>query len=162
MKTFEQVFVRQTFHGFPKIDERLLDILGDFGERVGVAEAGDAEDVEDQHAMISRDGAAAFGNDDGMRHLCFVADVLNMMHDVVGVLLQGVIDARLEVGLRAVVIDAEAAADVHIIEARAGALQLDIDARGFNDGCFDLPDVGDLAAEMEVQRLEAILHAESL
>ena len=151
----------QAFQGFLQVDERLLDVAGKFGDGIALAESGDAQNVEHQHAVIGGDGAAAFGNDDGMRDFGFVADVLNVMHDVVGVFLQGVVDARLEVGLRAVVIDAEASADVHIIEARAGALQFDVDARGFDHGGFNLPDVGDLAAEMEMQKLEAILHAES-
>ena len=112
--------------------------------------------------MIGGDGAAAFGNDGGVRHLGFVADVLNVIDDVVGVFLQRVVDAGFEIGLRAVVIDAQAAADVQIFQARAGALQLHVDPRGFHHRGLDLPDVGDLAAEMEVQQLDAILHADGL
>ncbi len=65
----------------------------------------------------------------GMRHFGFVAHVLDVIHDVVGVFLQRVIDARFEIGLRTVVIDAQAAADVQIFQPGAGALQLHVNAR---------------------------------
>ena len=51
----------------------------------------------------------------GCAHLRFVAHRLQVVDDVVGVFLQRVVDARLEVGLRAVVVDAEPAADIHDI-----------------------------------------------
>ena len=44
----------------------------------------------------------------------------------------------------------------------AGALQLHVNARAFHHRGLDLPDVGDLAAEVEVQQLQAILHADGL
>ena len=98
----------------------------------------------------------------GMRHLGFVADALDVIDDVVGVFLQRVVDARFEIGLRAVVVDAQAAADVQVIQPRAGAAQFDVDARRFDHRALDLADVGDLAAQVEVQQLEAILHAARL
>ena len=55
----------------------------------------------------------------GMRHLGFVADVLDVIDDVVGVFLQRVVDARFEIRLRAVVVDAQAAADVHVLQPGA-------------------------------------------
>ena len=90
----------------------------------------------------------------------FVAHVLDVIDDVVGVFLQRVVDARFEIGLRAVVVDAQAAAHVQVLQAGAGARQLDVDARGFVHRALDLADVGDLAAQVEVQQLEAIGHAE--
>jgi hypothetical protein len=49
--------------------------------------------------------------------------------DVVGVLLERVVHRRAEVGLRAVVVDAEAAADVEVAERRAELVELDVEAR---------------------------------
>ncbi len=95
----------------------------------------------------------------GCAHLGFVAHVLDMIDDVVGVFLQRVIDAGFEIGLRAVVIDAQAAADVQVFQPGAGALQLHVNARRLHHRGLDLADVGDLAAQVEVQQLEAILHA---
>ncbi len=112
--------------------------------------------------MIGRDGAPAFGNDGGVRHFGFVAHVLDVIDDVVGVFLQRVIDAGFEIGLRAVVIDAQPAAHIQVFQPRAGALQLHVNARALHHRGLDLPDVGDLAAEVEVQQLQAILHSDGL
>ena len=110
--------------------------------------------------MIRGDGAAAFRNDRRMRHLGFVADALDVIDDVVRVFLQRVVDARFEIGLRAVVVDPESAADIHILQPGARALQLDVDADRLAHRALDLADVGDLAAQVEVQQLQAIVHAE--
>ena len=93
-----------------------------------------------------------------MRDLGFVAHALDVIHHVVGVFLQRVVDARFEIRLRSVVVDPQPAADVHVGEARAGALQFHVHARRFHHRGLDLPDVGDLAAQVEMQKLEAILH----
>src|SRR5205807_267152 len=73
--------------------------------------------------------------------------------------LQRVVDRRFEIRLRAVVVDAQAAADVEILDAGADAVQLAINARRFGEGALDVADIGDLAAEVEVDELQAILHA---
>ncbi len=77
---------------------------------------------------------------------------------VVGVFLQRVVDRRLEVGLRAVVVDAQAAADVEILHTRADAVQLDVDPGRLGQGVLDVADVGDLAAQVEVDQLQAVGH----
>ncbi len=82
-----------------------------------------------------------------------------MIDDVVGVFLQRVVHRRFEVGLRPVVVDAETAADVHELQARALLGELAVDARRFVQRALDDADVRDLAAEVEVQQLEAVLHA---
>ena len=69
-----------------------------------------------------------------------------------------VVDRRLEVGLRAVVVDAQAAADVEVLDAGADAVQLDVDAGRLGQGALDAADVGDLAAEVEVDQLQAVGH----
>ena len=75
--------------------------------------------------MIGGDGAPTFGDDGGMRRLSLVAHALRVIDDVVGEFLEGVVDAGLEeIGLRAIVIDAEAAAHVQVLEAGAGAVQV--------------------------------------
>ena len=94
-----------------------------------------------------------------MRHAGLVADALDAEDHVVGVFLQRVVDRRLEVGLRAVVVDAEAAADVEVLDAGADAVQLDVDAGRLGQGVLDVADVGDLAAQVEVDQLQAVGHA---
>jgi hypothetical protein len=108
--------------------------------------------------VVGDDGAAALGNDGRVRDRCLVADRLDVVDDVVRVLLQRVVHARLEVRLRAVVIHAQPTADVEVLQPRPELRQLGVDAGRFVERAFDDADVGDLAAEMEVQELEAILH----
>ena len=97
-----------------------------------------------------------------MRHFHFVTHVLHVVDDVVGVFLQRVVDARFEIRLRSVVVDPEPAAHIHVSQTRAGALHLDIHADSFGNRALDLPDIRDLAAEVEMQKLEAVLHSERL
>ena len=88
-----------------------------------------------------------------------VAHRLDVVDDVVGVLLERVVDARLEVRLRAVVVDAQPAADVEVLEPGAVLHELGVDPRRLVQRALDDADVGDLAAQVEVQELEAVLHA---
>ena len=145
--------------GFLQIDERLLGIGRSLGGDFGFAHARHAQHVEHQHAVIGGDGAPALGDDGGVRHVDFVAHALHVIDDVVGVFLQGVVHARFEIRLRAVVIDAQAAAHIQIVQAGAGARQVHVHAHGFVHRALDLADVGDLAAQMEVEQVQAIGHA---
>ena len=79
--------------------------------------------------MVCHDGPAGLRDDGWMRDAGFLADALDAEDDVVGVFLERVVDGRFEVGLRAVVVDAEAAADVEELETGADAMQFDVDAR---------------------------------
>src|SRR6185312_478837 len=104
----EIAFVDRTV-GFEEIDQRLFRIFGNAGGEIFLTESADAEHVENKQAMISGDSPAALGNDAGMRNFAFVADVLDVIDDIAGVFFERVIDARFEVGLRPIVVDAEPA-----------------------------------------------------
>jgi hypothetical protein len=93
-----------------------------------------------------------------VRHPLRVADLHHPEDDVVGVLLEGVVERGGEVGLRAVVIDAQAAADVEVAQRRPHAVEVDVDPARLAQRLLDGADRGDLAAEMEVQELEARQH----
>ena len=108
--------------------------------------------------MIGHNGPAALGDYGWIRHRRLVAHILDVIDHVVGVFLQRVIDARFKVGLGAIVIDAESAADIQIAKSRSGPDKFRIKPRRFVHRGFHLPDVGDLAAQVEVQQLEAIRH----
>src|SRR5581483_6563026 len=82
--------------------------------------------------------------------------------DVVGVLLRRVVHRALEVRLRAVVVDAEAAAHVEVLEGRAGLVELDVEARRLAERVLERADRGDLGAEVEVEELEALDEARLL
>ena len=95
----------------------------------------------------------------GCGMLLLVAGLLDRGDDVVGVLLHGVVHRRVEVGLRAVVVDAEPAADVDEARRRAHLVQADEDAAGLAQRVLVRADGGDLRADVEVQQLEAVEHA---
>ena len=162
MEAFEQILTGESAQGVAEVEQRLLGIFGNVGGDLAIAEAGYTQDVEQKNAVIRGDGTAAFRNDGRVRDLGFVTDILNVVHHVVGVLLQCIVDAGFEVGLRAVVVDPQSAAHVHVAEPGSGAPQFNIHARGFGHGALDLPDVGDLAAQVEVKELQAILHVQRL
>jgi hypothetical protein len=46
VETLEQILVAQAAQRFLEIDQRLLDVIWNFGKRIAVAESGDAQDVE--------------------------------------------------------------------------------------------------------------------
>src|SRR6185369_13128533 len=61
-------------------------------------------------------------------------------------------------GAAAVVVDAEAAADVNVLHAGAHQLELGIDVRQLVDGVLDAADVLQLAAGKAMDQLEAVEH----
>ena len=63
-------------------------IVGDLRRRLVLVEVGNAEHVEDEHAVVGDHGPARLGEDRRVRDLGLVADVLDAEDDVVGVFLQ--------------------------------------------------------------------------
>ena len=123
---------------------------------------GDVEDVRHEDRVVGRDGAAGLGDEDRRRHLLLVADLLDRVDDVVGVLLDRVVHGRIEGRLRAVVVDPEAAAQVQVLDRHALGAQLRVHAAGFADRLLDLADVRDLGPDVEVEHDEAVEHLAGL
>ena len=142
--------------------EQLRDRLGRFAGgrreflRLGLLDH--AEDVDHEHGMVRDDGAAAFAHQRGMRHLLLVADVGHVIDHIAGILAQRVIGARVVGRAAAVVVDAQPAAHIEVLQAEAELLELRIVARALAHGAFHRLDVGNLRADVEVHQLEAILH----
>ncbi len=82
----------------------------------------------------------ALRHDMGMLHARIVANSLNLVNHVIGVLFQGIVDARLEVRLRSIVIDSQAAADVQVLDSRASLDQLSVNPCRFVKGALDDPE----------------------
>ena len=106
-----------------EVDQRLRLVLpvGGLRELFGrgeVVETADPEHVKHQHRVVGHHRPTRLADDGGVLHAGIVTHRLEVVHHVVGVLFEAVIGAGFAVGLRAVVIDAEAAADVDRFEAR--------------------------------------------
>ncbi len=128
------------------------------GQRVGL-EAGDVEDVEQQDRVVGHQGPARFGDDDRVGDVVLVERGHHRLDDVRAVFLEGVVAAGQEVGLGAVVVHCQAAAEVEVFDLRALPDQAGVDAAGLVHRGADLADVGDLRAQVVVDQLEAVEHA---
>src|SRR6266699_1014549 len=91
-----------------------------------------------------------------MRHFLSVADVGDVIHDVVSVLLEGVVGGADESRAAAVVIHAQPAADVQKFDLEPHLEQLGVKSRRFLDGFFDDQNVGHLRADVEMQQFETV------
>ena len=116
----------------------------------------DVDHLQQQQRVMR--GQRAPGLADQMRHreLVLPARFGDRVDDVVGVFLQRVVDARVGRRVRAVVIHAQAAADVDVRDVEPHLAQLDVEARDLLQPDLDEADVGDLRAEMEVNQLDPI------
>jgi hypothetical protein len=61
-------------------------------------------------------GPAGFGDDMGAGHTRFVTDVFDLVNDVIGVFFKGIIDAGKIARFGAVIIDAQATADIEVFQ----------------------------------------------
>ena len=122
----------------------------------------DVEDVRHEHRVEGGDRASGLGHERRRRDLLLVADRLDRVDDVVRVLLDRVVHGGVEGRLRAVVVDAEAAAEVQVLDRHAERAELGVDAPGLADRVLDLPDVGDLRADVEVEHHHRVEHPAAL
>jgi hypothetical protein len=109
--------------------------------------------------VVGRDRAPRLADDHGVGEAARVADAGDAVDHVVGVLPQGVVGGRLEIRARAVVVDAEPAADVDVLETRAEAGELRVDLGELVDGVLHAADVVQLRARVAVHQLQAVEHA---
>ena len=123
---------------------------------------GDVEDVRHEDRVVRGHGAAGLGHEHGRGYLLLVADLLDRVDHVIGVLLHGIVHGRVERRFRAVVVHAEAAAEVQVLDRDVLRPQLRVHAAGFADRLLDLADVGDLRADVKVQHDQTIEHLAGL
>src|SRR4051794_23063689 len=55
-----------------------------------------AKNLNNQNAVVRHQGSTAFANDVGMRHFLCVTHIRNVVHDVIGILLERVIGGTVE------------------------------------------------------------------
>jgi hypothetical protein len=136
----------------------VLVAAGGRGQADG-AELARAQDLGHQHGVVRGQGAAGLGHDRRLADLGLGAGLRQVVDHVVGVLLHRVVHRRLEVGRGAVVVDAQAAAHVEPLDLAAHARQRDQRVGRLAQRVLERADLGDLAAEVEVQQLQAVEHA---
>ena len=132
------VQLRQVLPDVEQLLHQRVLVLAVFGTFAGPDFLDRAEHLDDQHAVVGDDGAAAFADDVRVRHLLGVADVGDVIDDVVGVFLQRVIGRAVEGRPAAVVIHAQAAADVEVFDREAHLVQLGVKARGLLHRLLDV------------------------
>ena len=154
----QQVADVDVLEGFHQVVQRLLGIGRRLDQLAVAPLLRHSQHAEDQHAVVGDHGPPALRNDRRVRNPRLIAGVLHVVDDVVGVFLQAVIHARLEVRLRAVVIHPQAAAHVEILEPRPPFHEFRVDPRSLVEGHLDVADVRDLAALVEMQQLQAVFH----
>ena len=115
-------------------------------------------DLEEDERVVGRQRAARLADEGGNRDVLGLADLAHVVDHVVRVLRDRVVHARFEHGTAAVVVDAQAAADVEDVDRAAVRAQLGVDPGALLDGVLDALDVGDLGADVEVHQPEGVEH----
>ena len=115
-----------------------------------------AKHFHDQHAVMRDDGAAAFADDVRMRHFLRVANVGDVINDVVRVFLQGVIRRAVKIRAAAVVIHAQPAAHVHEFDRKTHLVQLRVKTRRLLHRFFHRQNVRHLRADVKMQQLQTM------
>src|ERR1043166_986011 len=115
-----------------------------------------AKHFDDQHAVMRDDRAPALADDVGMFHLLGVADVRDVIDDVVRVFLEGVIRRAVVSRPASVVIHAQPAAHVNVLNRKTHLAQLRVKPRGLLHGALHDQNVRHLRADVEMQQLEAM------
>src|ERR1022692_4190165 len=115
-----------------------------------------AEHLHNQHAVMGDNCPTALADDVGVRHLLRVADIGDVINDVIGVFLERVIGGAVEGGPAAVVIHAQAAADVEVFDLKPHLVKLGVKAGSFLNRLLDDENVRHLRADMEMEQFEAV------
>ena len=106
--------------------------------------------------MLGDDRPTALADECGMRNRLRVADFFHRVNDVAHILVERVVHRAIEGRAGAIVVHAEAAADIEIAEFVAHFGELRVEAGGFTDGAFDGADIWHLGADMEMHKLETV------
>src|SRR4051812_34538551 len=91
-----------------------------------------------------------------MRHFLGVTDIGNVIDDIVGVFLEGVIGRTIEGGPAAVVIDTQTTPHIEEFDLEAHFKELGVKAGGFLDGAFNNENIRHLRADVKVKQLKAV------
>ena len=122
-------------------------------------EAGHVQGVDDQDRGIGDRGAPGFGDEDRVGDARRVEHAHHRFDQAGGVFLQVVVHAVRAIGVAAFIVHRQTATQVE--KAQGGALgeQLDVIAAGLVDPMVDVPEVGDLGAQVAVHQFQTIEQA---
>src|SRR6266571_3480645 len=109
-----------------------------------------------EHGMMRDNRASSFAHDCGMRDAFGIAHVHDVPNDVVSIFLERIIGGTVEIAARAIVIDAETAADIEITELVAQFSELRVIAGRFSHRALDRRDVWYLRSNMEMNKFETM------
>ena len=137
------------------VSEVLRGVFGNGRGGLAVLGAGNVENVENQDRVVGDDGAAGLGDEVRMGDAGLVANLGDHLDDVGAVFRDRVVAGRVEIGVRAVVIDGHAAADVEHAHGRAFLDEVAIHADGLGGTLADGGDVRNLRALVVVQHFQA-------
>src|SRR6266705_2776697 len=104
--------------------------------------------------MVGHDGAATFADDVRMRDLLGVANIGDVIDDVVGVFLECVVGGTVKSRPASIIIHAQAAADIEALDLETHFVEFGVKASGLLNGAFDDENVRDLGANVEVKQFE--------
>jgi len=114
------------------------------GGRISGFEAGDIQNVEEQHGRIGNSGPAGFRHDHRVLDPFRIERCHDGLDDIAAVLVQRVVLAVLVVRLRAVVIDGKTASKIKVTKRRAFLHEVCVVAAGLENTAADVADVRDL------------------
>ena len=118
--------------------------------------------IDHQHRVVCDHGAAVLGHDGRRRHVLGITDLADRIDDVVRKLLHRIVHRELACGPGPVVVDAQPAPDVEVLDLEAHPAGLRVHPRGLLEGRLGAANVVDLRSDMDVEHLELLARARAL
>ena len=121
---------------------------------------GCSQHFHDEHGMVGSQGASTLGDEVGLRNVVGFCHFRESIDTVVHVFLNGIVDATL--GIRTagtVVIHAQSTTAIDEFHVVTHLAELHIELGCFAECILNATNLRDLTADMEVNQLQAVLHA---
>jgi len=120
--------------------------------------AADIQNIENKDRIIGHRGPAGFSDNGGMGDFILIQGPHNCFDDIGTVLFQSIIAADIIIGLGAVIIHGQTAAQVQITHGGPFAYQSGVNPACFQDRGADISYIGQLGPNVIVKKFEAVKH----